>query len=184
MNIIQTVQKNLGFNTLEKINPNTQETVSGDNRIGNNALAQAAIPACLLAIYNRLESDPDISFLDAGQKGNVLENLFGKSAPLVINRISEYSKSKDMHNMQELEHIAIESMRVVKDRLGQQAPERTVRNFVAGQKPEVLLYLPPSLDLGTVLMNNNLDDRTGKMEGPVSSLMHNLEKTFNRTDSL
>lgn len=179
MNIIESVQKNLGFNALEKIDPNTGETVSGEKHLGNSALAQAGIPACLLGIYGRLESNPDISFLDVEQKGNILENIFGKSAELVVKRISEYSKIVDKHSVQELEHIAMESMRVIKDQIGENATAKEIRNFVARQKPDTLLYLPPSLELGTILKNNNLDDRTGKMEGPVSSLMHSVEKTFN-----
>jgi hypothetical protein len=54
---------------------------------------------------------------------------------------------------------------------------------VARNKPDTLLYLPPSLDLGTIFKNNNLDDRTGKMEGPISSLMHSVEKAFNTSGS-
>lgn len=59
------------------------------------------------------------------------------------------------------------------------APGRWAIFIVAQNKPDILMYLPPSLELGTILRNNNLDDRTGKMEGPVSSLMHKMEKTFN-----
>ena len=85
----------------------------------------------------------------------------------------------DKHSLQELEHIASESLRVVKERSVGIASRISIRNFVAKNKPDILLYLPPSLELGTILNNNNLDDRTGKMEGPVSSFMHKLEKTFN-----
>ncbi len=183
MNIIETIQKNLGFSALEKIDPNTQEPAGGENVIGNSALAQAGIPACLLGIYNRLESDPDISFLNIEQKGNILENIFGKSTELVIKRISDNSKIVDKHSVQELEHMAIESMRVVKNQIGENANANTIRKFVSRNKPDILFYLPPSLELGTILKNNNLDDRTGKMEGPISSLMHSVEKTFNSTSS-
>ncbi len=178
MNIIETVQKNLGFSALEKIDPNTQETAGEKNAIGTTALAQAGIPAILLGIYNRLEirSGHFLSGTDA--KGNVLENIFGKSTDAVVKRISEYSKIDDKHSLQELEHIASESMRVVKANIGEGASESAVRNFVSKNKPDILLYLPPSLELGTILKNNNLDDRTGKMEGPVSSFMQNCGKDF------
>jgi len=183
MNIIETVQKNLGFSALEKIDPNTQETVGEKNTMGTTALAQAGIPAILLGIYNRLEVNPDISFLDTDAKGNVLENIFGKSTEAVVKRISDYSKVADKHSLQELEHIASESMRIVKTHIGEGAGESAIRNFVSKNKPDTLLYLPPSLELGTILKNNNLDDRTGKMEGPVSSFMRTVEKTFNTTSS-
>jgi hypothetical protein len=181
MHIIEKIQKNLGFSGLEKIDPNTQETVGPDNPLGNNALAQAGIPAVLLGIYNRLETDPSGDVLTPSD--NLLVSIFGKSKDTVLTRISEYAKNKDVHREQELEHIAKESVRVIKEEIGEDTSENSIRNFVSKNKPEVLLYLPPSLELGTLFENNNLDDRTGKMEGPVSSFMHRMEKSFNTSSS-
>jgi hypothetical protein len=183
MLIIETVQKNLGFNALEKIDPNTQETAGRKGMMGNSALAQAGIPAILLGIYNRLEVNPEMDMLDAEKPGGLLEKIFGKSMDTIVKRINIYSKFPDKHSFQQLEHIASESMRVVKENIGESPSKSTIRNFVAKHKPETLLYLPPSLELGSILQNNNLDDRTGKMEGPISSLMHSVEKTFNSSDS-
>ena len=162
---------------MQKIDPNTQETADQGTAIGNSALAQAGIPAILLGIYNRLESDPEISVLE--QEGDLLEKIFGRSKNLVVSKISEYSKNNDQHDVQQLEHIASESLRVLKEALGNKTDEASIRNFVSKNKPDTLVYLPPSLELGKVFQNNNLDDRTGKMEGPVSSLMRNVEKAFN-----
>jgi hypothetical protein len=183
MHIIETVQKNLGFNALEKIDPNTQETAGGEGVMGNNALAQAGIPAILLGIYNQLELNPVMEVLDTEKPGSLLERIFGKSTAAVVERINIYSKFPDKHSVQQLEHIASESMRVVKENIGEPPIESKIRNFVAKHKPETLLYLPPSLELGSILQNNNLDDRTGKMEGPISSFMHSVEKAFNSSDS-
>jgi hypothetical protein len=182
MNIIETIQKNLGFVTLKKIDPNTQEITGRDIDMGNSALAQASIPAILLGIYNNLEQNPDLSMLDL-QEGKKLERVFGKCTDIVVKKIIEYSKIKDIHSLQQLEHIATESMRVVKEKAGEGANEISIRKFVAMNKPDTLLYLPPSLGLGDILQNNNLDDRTGKMEGPMSNLTHRLEKIFNTSDS-
>ena len=178
MNIIETVQSNLGFEALKKIDPNTQETTGDDTAMGNSAIAQAGIPAILLGIYNQLEENPNLSLLDSEQ-GNLLEKIFGKSAELVVEQIDNYSKIKDKHSTQQLEHIAAESLRVIRKKLEDKTDENAIRNFVSKNKPDTLLYLPPSLDLGTILHNNNLDDRTGKMEGPVSSFMRKIEKAFN-----
>ena len=183
MNIIETVQKNLGFMTLNKIDPNTQEVVDQDTVIGNSALAQAGIPAVLLGIYNNLEQNPDLSFLNTDE-GKKLERIFGKSVVVVVKKITDYSKIPDKHSLQELEHIASESMRVVKEKIGEGASQNAIRHFVARNRKDTLLYLPPSLDLGSILQNNNLDDRTGKMEGPISNLTHKLEKMFSNTDEI
>jgi hypothetical protein len=177
MNIIETVQKNLGYSAMEKIDPNTQDTKQ--NVLGSTALAQAGIPAILIGIYSRLEINPDLSLLNTDQKGSMLENIFGKSTDAVIGRINDYSKLQDKLSGQELEHIAREAARVIREKIGDAAGPSAIRNFVARNKPDALFYLPPSLELGALMKNENLDDRTGKMEGPVSSLMHNIEKTFN-----
>jgi hypothetical protein len=183
MNIIETVQKNLGFTTLNKIDPNTQEVVDQDAVMGNSALAQAGIPAVLLGIYNNLEQNPDLSFLNV-EEGKKLERIFGKSVVIVVKKITDYSKIPDKHSLQELEHIASESMRVVKEKIGDEASETEIRHFVAKNRKDTLLYLPPSLDLGTILQNNNLDDRTGKMEGPISNMTHKLEKIFSNSEKI
>ena len=62
MNIIETVQKNLGFDVLKKIDPNTQETVGDETAMGNSAIAQAGIIAILLGIFNKLEEKSGSKF--------------------------------------------------------------------------------------------------------------------------
>src|ERR1700676_2145987 len=111
MSIIETIQKNLGFDALKKIDPNTQETKGEDTAMGNSAIAQAGIPAILLGIYNKLEENPDLSVFETDQ-GNLLESIFGKSTETVVNQIDNYSKIKDKHSTQQLEHIASESLRI------------------------------------------------------------------------
>ena len=80
MNIVEEVQKNLGFNALEKIDPNTQHVPGDDLAIGNNALAQAGIPAILLGILNRLELSPSLEQLESSQTGSLMEKIFGESS--------------------------------------------------------------------------------------------------------
>ena len=182
MNILEKIQINLGFNTLEKIDPNTQET-SGDRPFaGSNALTQAGIPAILLGIYNHLEQEPDLETLSKEHSANWMERIFGKNAVFVTRRINEYARFPNEHSDQQLEHIAAESVRVLKENIGLNPSESEIRNFITKNKPDTLLYLPPSLEMGTLMHNNNLDDRTAKMEGPISNLMHQVEKTFNSSN--
>jgi hypothetical protein len=182
MTIIDKIQKNLGFDNLKKIDPNTQETLGSEPVLGNSAVAQAGIPAILIGIYNKLEGKPDLNVFEA-EKGNLLQSIFGKSTETVVNKVEDYSKVRDKHIAQQLEHIASESLRVINESIGDDANENRIRHFVAMNKPDTLLYLPPSLELGSILNNENLDDRTGKMEGPVSTFMHRVEKAFNTSGS-
>ena len=82
MNIIETVQKNLGFSGLKKIDPNLQASADQQIEIGNNALAQAAIPAILLGIYNNLEQNPDLTILEINE-GKKFKRIFGATSDIV-----------------------------------------------------------------------------------------------------
>ncbi|HEY4153962.1 MAG TPA: hypothetical protein VGM24_00990 [Puia sp.] len=180
MNIIETIQKNLGFEPIQKIDPNSQEVANKEAIHGNTALAQAAIPSILLGLFNRLEKERDASWLAGDQPtGRLLEKIFGQSNDKVIEIVSVYCLTTDQNVKQEMEHIASESVRVVRDHVADLTSEDSIAAFVSQHKHEVLLYLPASLQLGSILGNDNLDDRTNKMEGPVSGLMHRIEKQFN-----
>jgi hypothetical protein len=109
----------------------------------------------------------------------LLEKIFGQSNDKVIQIVSVYCLTTDQNVKQEMEHIASESVRVVRDHVADLTSEDSIAAFVSQHKHEVLLYLPASLQLGSILGNDNLDDRTNKMEGPVSGLMHRIEKQFN-----
>ncbi len=183
MNIIETIQKSLGYQALQKIDPNVQDVEQKLNQHGNAALAQAGIPAVLIGLFSQLEKNPDASWLAGDQPtGTLLEKIFGKSAPMVVEKVGNYAGSTGSPVKQELEHMASESVRVVRDNVPDLTKEDSILAFVAKNKQEVLSYLPASLQLGTLLGNNNLDDRTNKMEGPISGLMHKLENQFNSSE--
>ena len=97
MHIVQIIQKNLGFSSLEKIDLNTQQVPGNEHLLGNNALAQAAIPAILLGIFNRLEQNPDPEPLTAIPSSGLLFWIFGKSTEAVTEQIAVYSKIRDKH---------------------------------------------------------------------------------------
>jgi hypothetical protein len=54
----------------------------------------------------------------------------------------------------------------------------TIQKILVSQRHNILTYLPPEMQLGKALQDNSMDDRTNKMEGPVSDLMHFFEKVF------
>ena len=177
MEIIQTIQKNLSYGSLTKIDPNTQQVPEEKQEMGINALAQAGIPAILLGIFARLEQNPEWKLTESAEIRQ-LEQIFGSSTKAVIGKIQEYARIPDQHSVQELEHMADECMRVIRKNTSENRDGHTVQKFVASNKPGVIQYLPPELGLGILLNNNTLDDRTGKMNGPVSGLMHQMEKMF------
>ncbi|HVY75666.1 MAG TPA: hypothetical protein VG890_12590 [Puia sp.] len=184
MNIIETIQRNLGHGPIRKVDPNTQEVDDKSQTHGNPALAQAAIPTVLLGIFNFLEKDPRPDWLTGGQQtGYLLDKIFGRLKQPVIEKVMVYSSMGEKNTVAEMEHIAAESVRVVYDQIIDPENESRIEAYVAQHKPDVLLFLPASMQLGALLGNSSLDDRTHKMDGPVSGLMHRLEKQFNSSEN-
>jgi hypothetical protein len=81
-----------------------------------------------------------------------------------------------------MERIAGEAVRVINDNIPSQTSDEAVKTFLIDQRNNILLYVPAELQIGKVLHDNTIDDRTNKMEGPLSSHMHWLEKLFPSTD--
>jgi malate/lactate dehydrogenase len=79
-----------------------------------------------------------------------------------------------------MEVIANETVKVVKNILGADASIKEVKTYFSGQKNNILLYLPAVLNIGELLNDSTLDDKTNKMEGPLSSLMQNIGSAFSK----
>lgn len=50
--------------------------------------------------------------------------------------------------------------------------------FFAEQRSNILKHLPVELHAGELLSDPAMDDKTNKMEGPMSGMMHTVEKIF------
>ncbi|PWT76653.1 MAG: hypothetical protein C5B59_05950 [Bacteroidetes bacterium] len=178
-NIIDMIRKNLGFDELHKVDPNTQDVPSGLKIFGMTTLAQAAIPSIVCAISNHLETPGNRELILSGESSNWMSTIFGDKKNELLDKLAEYSNMPVSTVQQEAEHIANEAIRVVRVALPDSSHESAIQSFAAASRREALLYLPASLQLGYLLDNNNIDDRTNKMEGPISSLMHKLENKLN-----
>jgi hypothetical protein len=69
-------------------------------------------------------------------------------------------------------------VKVAKENLPADTTTKEVKNFFSTQKNNILLYLLAELNMGELLNDTTLDDKTHKMEGPVSSLMHTIGSAF------
>ena len=81
-----------------------------------------------------------------------------------------------------MERIAEEALNVTTEATAPDATPEKRMLYIAGQRHNILVYLPPDLQLGTLINDNALDDRTNKMEGPVSNLMHFFEQLFSEKE--
>lgn len=183
VNIVETVQKNLGFPELKKIDPNTQEVEKHENISAEDYLAQAAIPVVLLGLYKYSQTEEGNAELLKGElHQKLLKTIFGNNTQAVIDRIANYTGNTSDYTAYKMEIIAWEALHIIRNNLSAQPAGADIKTFLADQRHNILIHLPASLKIGEVLHDSTIDDRTHKMEGPISSHMHWLEKFFPGTD--
>ena len=164
-NIVEAVQERLGYAPLEKVDPNIQD--AHNKHSSSQKLAQAAIPAVLTAIYRQTRTEAGCS--------QVLEgNLPAQLLPAAEN-IARYAGVTTDEAQHQLENIAKESVSVLRETAGKNGDPSSLKNYMNNQRHNILVYLPAGLQMGDLLNDETLDDRTNKMEGPVSNFMHKIE---------
>jgi hypothetical protein len=183
MNLVETIQKNLGFHELQKIDPNTQDVKRPENLSSEDYLPQAAIPVVLLGLYKFSCTEAGNTELLKGELQNkLLKTIFGKSTKAVINKVAVYTKNTIEYTADKMEIIAWEALHIIRKNLSDQPTGASIKTFLADQRHNILVHLPASLQIGEAFHDDTIDDRSHKMEGPVSSYMHWIEKFFPSTD--
>lgn len=181
IDLLETVQQNLGYPALQKIDPNTEEIVADEKKADEDKFSQAAIPAVLTGLYRFVQSDEGAAeFLSAGTSINWMAKIFDDNRKKVTQAIADYAKRSNEEPAAKMNAIANEAVKVAKENLPAGAGIKEVKIFFADQENNILLYLPPVLNMGELLHDNILDDNTNKMEGPVSSLMQSIGSVFSR----
>ncbi len=177
--LIESIQKNLGYHPIFKMDPNTQDVKADENRAGIRSLPQAAIPSMACGLLNRLQSPEGAEKILRTENANWPGLVFGNNLKELIQKIAKYAGASIESTRQEVIHIANEAVRLIREAVADAKSQEAIHAFAAGQKNESLLYLPGALGIGYLINNNPLDDRTHKMQGPISSLMHTIENRFN-----
>lgn len=180
INLLETVQQNLGYPPLQKIDPNTQAVFVDDKTPNEDRFSQAAIPAVIVGIYRLVQSDEGAQFLLNTNSGAELVNkAFEPNIKEMVQSIAAYAKQSAEDPITKINAIGDEVLRVIKQNLPEGAGPAEVKNLLSSQIVHVLLYLPPALNMGVILDDTTLDDNTHKMEGPFSSMIQNLGNLFN-----
>ena len=175
-NIIEAIRKNLGFPPLEKVDPNTQEIKEKWSHPVNERLAQSAIPAVLTALFKLTRTTEGSNALLAAEGHNDwLSVIFQDRDKEAVEKLAQYSGAEANTVERTMEDIADEAVKLVKESVGPQAGPEKVRDYMNGQRHNILVHLPAQLQMGDILNDEGLDDRTNKMEGPVSNFMHKIE---------
>ena len=178
IDLLETVQQNLGYAPLHKIDPNTQDNAWDKTPI-ENRFAQAGLPAVLTALYLCVQSDECAGHvLNDEPSRNWADTIFVDNTRPAIQIIADYSGETYEETLKRLNVMATEAVRVAKTQLPEKAGIKDVKSFFTNQKNNILLYLPTALHMGELLHNSTLDDNVNKMEGPISSLMKIIGNAF------
>jgi hypothetical protein len=179
INLLEAVQQNLGYPPLQKIDPNTQRVVEAPTISPEDKFSQAAIPAVLTGLYKYVQSDEGASELLRGDNSTTwVSKIFDDNKKEAIQTISAYAKQSNEDPVAKMNAIANEAVKVVKENLTADASIKEVKGFFSNQKINILLYLPAELNMGELLNDTTLDDKTNKMEGPISSLVQSIGGAF------
>ena len=183
INLLESIQQNLGYEPLQKVDPNTQEVKTDDKTFSKYRFSQAAIPSIIIGLYKLSTTDEGAAaILNEPQSIDWIDGIFGVFEDEAVKRISEYSYHTTEETQTDMDAIAQEAITLIR----KEVPDgdiKKVKDLLAAQRTSVLPYLPASMQIGELLNDNTLDDRTHKMEGPVSNLMHSIGNLFSGAET-
>jgi capsid protein len=181
IHLIEKLQSNLGYPALHKIDPNID---TEDTNSSGNALGQAVVPVALLGLYKYTRSNENADLLQRGNNStDWAKEIFDDSHQKIVQKVAAHAHVDKSVAETALGKAFQEAIAIIKREIGEQTDGSALRDFITDQRTNILLYLPPSLHIGENLNDSTIDDRTNKMEGPVSSFLHTVEKIFSVSDS-
>jgi hypothetical protein len=142
-------------------------------------LAQAAIPGVLTALYSVSRSTEGCEkILSRNPESDWLKVLFDGKEGEAVAKVAQYAGVPAEQAEGHMENIADEAVKLAREAAGKDANPEKVKTYMNYERHHILVYLPAKLDLGELLKDESLDDRTNKMEGPVSNFIHKIENKF------
>ena len=185
INLLETIQQNLHYQPLQKVDPNTQEVVVDDTTPNEERFSQATIPGAIIALYKFSTTENGAAtLLQNDTKSDWPTIIFGETKMDFYEKICSYSNHPMNSCVTKTNEIFGAAVTAIKEKVAPDNNIEAVKELLADQRSLVLPYLPPGLMLGEALNDNTLDDRTNKMEGPVSNLMHTIGNIFSSSDEV
>ena len=184
-NIIESIQVNLGLPPLQKVDPNIQEAKDKNSISSGAKLSQAAIPAVVAGFYRLSRTGEGCRQIQASRaSGDWLNAVFGDKKAEVVEKVAQYANVTRDEVEPRMEEIATEAISISsKEKTVAIGNETALREYMSLQRHNILVYLPAAMQIGDLLNDNSMDDRTNKMEGPMSNLMHKIENAMARGKS-
>ena len=184
INILDELRTNIGMGPLLKVDPNTLLVKATTNDEKENKLMQAILPSVVAGLYDCIRSEEGLDFL-AGTSSthDWLTLFFAKNATEVKQRLAQYSDNTEDAVQTHFNSVAAEGTKILRGNASENDRKGSIRSIMSTQRDFFLPYLPAELNIGLLLDDTTLDDRTNKMEGPVSTLMHKLETLLTGQES-
>ena len=184
INILEELVKNVGMPPLIKVDPNTQEVKPTSEKEKENKLMQAIVPTVVAGLYDCARSEEGLNFL-AGTSSTPdwLTLLFAKNAAEVKQKLALYSDNSEDAVQTHFNSTAAEATKILRAASSENDRKTSIRNIAGAQRDWFLPYLPATLQIGKLLEDNTMDDRTNKMQGPVSTFMHKIETLLTGQES-
>jgi hypothetical protein len=175
INIVEALQRRLGINTIKKIDVNATHQSETMQPEKTDHAAQAAVAAVLVALYRYGKTDEGSANLVRTTPGQCLSTLFENKEEIAVNKVADYADIPVEEARRLMTKAADEAVSQIQGSVGKEATPEHIKAYLASQRHNILVYLPAELEMGKILDDSALDDRTNKMEGPVSSFMHFIE---------
>jgi hypothetical protein len=182
-NLVEKVQTDLGLPSIKKIDPNSQETKEKYLQTPEEKLAQAAVSSVLTALYSFTRTDEGCSvILSEKSQADWLKILFAGKENIAVKRVSEYSGVHGKRVKSIMQKVANDAVAILKKEAGEDPTIESIRTQMDFQRHNILVRLPAAMQMGDLLNEETLDDRTNKMEGPVSNFLHKIEDILSKGD--
>ncbi len=182
INIVEAVQARLGISSIKKIDVNATHQSTTKHPEQTDFAAQAATAAVLVGLYRYGKTDAGAAVIAQSNSGNWLQNIFGGKENVAAHQVASYAGVQDDEATNLMNRVATEAINVIHHDLGDHPTKDKVKSYIAAQRHNVLAYLPAELEMGRILNDDTLDDRTNKMEGPVSSFLHWIQDIMSPQD--
>ncbi|HSN60244.1 MAG TPA: hypothetical protein VLR49_04890 [Ferruginibacter sp.] len=183
MNLIESLQKQFGYDPLHKIDPNTQDLETGEAVSNEHQFNQAAIPVILTGIHRFTATDTGAEeVLNTQTSTGWVNKLFAEDANEVISRVADYSGFDKAATQNKLNEMAAKATELIREAVSPGNKMMDVKDLMEAQINNILTFLPATLHMGDLLNENTIDDRTNKMEGPISSLIQAIGSGFSKAD--
>lgn len=182
MNLIEKIQESLKYPSLQKIDPNTEHIKNEKNERSAVLLAQATIPAVLTGMFKFSRNEAMAETLLRNDQIDWKEQIFSNRKNEVLENIAAYAFVSKETAEAEVDAVIRKTIEMLRSTDETKMDGTSVKSFLSNQRHNILLYLPPQLKIGDLLNDETLDDKTNKMEGPISNFMHGIENLFSNSE--